>query len=98
MIRYPRRMGLVLWVGIVALAGMTQGGMVPDGQGSASLPDSSVYKGEFTNGLFNGKGTLARRDGCSYTGEFKDGLMHGQDLLESHNYLCGYFFKWTFSG
>ena len=39
-----------------------------NGHGKTALPDSSVYEGEFKNGLFNGKGVLTWRNGNRYDG------------------------------
>jgi hypothetical protein len=43
---------------------------VKDGYGTAKLPDSSVYEGNFKNGLFNGHGKLTCRNGTTYEGEY----------------------------
>lgn len=53
---------------------------IKDGLGEASLPDSSVYRGEFKKGKFNGRGVLVSRNQSRYEGEFKDGLMHGKGV------------------
>lgn len=48
--------------------------------GEANMPDGSVYKGYFENGLFNGKGARIWKDGHKYEGEYKDGLPHGRGI------------------
>ena len=63
------------------LASCSDYGKVQNGFGKASLPDGSVYKGEFRNGLFNGKGTLRSRNGSIYEGEFQDGLYNGKGKI-----------------
>ena len=51
---------------------------------TANLPDSSSYKGECMNSLFNGIGKLTWRDGSYYHGNFKDGLFQGHSKYH-HN-------------
>ena len=51
---------------------------VTDGYGTETLPDGSVYEGEFKGGLFNGKGKLTWENGSVYEGEFKDGRRQGK--------------------
>lgn len=51
-----------------------------NGYGSASLPDGSVYEGNFENGLFNGRGSRTWKDGHKYEGEYKDGLADGNGV------------------
>ncbi|MDD5681454.1 MAG: hypothetical protein PHI59_09475, partial [Candidatus Omnitrophica bacterium] len=58
---------------------------IKDGFGKAQLPDSSVYEGEFRNGLFNGKGKLVWRNSDKFEGEFKDGLVNGKGTFVRHN-------------
>lgn len=48
--------------------------------GEANMPDGSVYRGYFANGLFNGQGTRTWKDGHRYEGEYKDGLPHGKGV------------------
>src|SRR3989338_1678469 len=75
---------LTLAVFLVALS-LCDAEQIKDGFGKAQLPDSSVYDGNFKNGLFNGKGTLTRRDGARYEGEFKDGLFDGKGIVNHSN-------------
>ncbi|MFA5260449.1 MAG: hypothetical protein WC450_04400 [Candidatus Omnitrophota bacterium] len=56
-----------------------------EGFGTANLPDSSVYEGEFKDGLFHGKGKLTWRNGDTLEGEFKNGLINGKGKHIYHN-------------
>jgi len=49
------------------------------------LPDSSVYRGELKNGVFDGKGKLTWRNGQEYTGDFKNGMMNGVGVFNLSN-------------
>lgn len=64
-------------VGIWDGAGGRAPGFEKQGYGTAKLPDGSVYKGQFREGLFNGRGVLVKRNGYRYEGQFKDGFPHG---------------------
>ena len=55
--------GIIPWVAVVCGAEP-----VRDGQGTATLPDSSVYVGTFDTGQV-------------YEGEFKQGNFHGRGVL-----------------
>lgn len=48
---------------------------VQNGRGRAILPDSSVYEGTFSNGLFHGTGKLTFSNGSKFEGEFENGLL-----------------------
>ncbi|MDD2688968.1 MAG: hypothetical protein PHT41_02290 [Candidatus Omnitrophica bacterium] len=58
---------------------------IKEGFGKAQLPDSSVYQGNFKNGMFDGKGALIWTNGSKYEGEFKDGLMNGKGVFTQRN-------------
>ncbi len=48
---------------------------------TSSLPDGSIYRGEFNNGKFHGEGILKWSNGDEYTGGFRNGMMHGTGTL-----------------
>ena len=75
---------LILFL-VLMLGGLGSAEQTRSGFGTAKLPDSSVYEGEFRNGLFNGKGTLTQRNGTCYEGEFRDGLFEGRGKLAISN-------------
>ena len=54
---------------------------VPDGQGTITFPDGSVYVGKFKDGKPNGQGTITFTNGNKYVGEFKDGEWNGQGTI-----------------
>ena len=60
-------------------------GPIKQGYGEAALPDSGVYKGQFSAGLFNGTGVLTWQNGNKYEGEFKSGLQHGKGVQTAPN-------------
>ncbi|MCK7598169.1 caspase family protein [Microbulbifer sp. CAU 1566] len=45
--------------------------------GDTALPDGSVYRGEFQDGLFHGEGELQWPDGRHYLGGFEHGMLGG---------------------
>ncbi len=74
--------------------------IVTQNHGRAALPDSSLYEGEFKDGLFHGKGTLIWPDGERYEGEFDQGLWNGNGALYFFNgdVYRGEFVDGSFSG
>ena len=50
----------------------------PNGQGTYTLPDGTMYEGEFKEGYPNGQGTETYPVGKTFIGEFKDGKKDGQ--------------------
>jgi len=46
------------------------------------LPDSGIYRGEYSNSVFHGDGELVWRNGDFYKGEFESGMMHGSGVFE----------------
>lgn len=69
---------ILLLILFLLLIGISNAEQIKDGFGKTQLPDSSVYEGEFKNGLFNGKGILTWSNAACYKGEFKNGLMDGK--------------------
>ncbi|MCG6886369.1 MAG: peptidase C13 [Proteobacteria bacterium] len=60
----------------------TEARLFMDQQGRAHLPDSSIYRGEYLDGLFHGQGELSWSNGDMYRGEFRRGLMSGRGRFE----------------
>ncbi|XP_005175750.1 uncharacterized protein LOC101900997 [Musca domestica] len=70
----------------------------PDGYGTYTYPDGSVYKGYFSRGHFNGYGTLhlAEPYNFSFRGTFLDGVLHEiEDMwFDDGLHVSGRFHKW----
>lgn len=47
------------------------------GKGTATLPDGSIYEGEFKNSLFEGSGRFTWPSGDVYSGNWRVGKMDG---------------------
>jgi len=45
---------------------------------ATTLPDGSIYSGDFRDGLFHGEGELKWPDGRHYQGGFRNGMLGGQ--------------------
>lgn len=56
---------------------------ITEGEVTVKLPDSSVYTGAISNGLFNGQGKLEWRNGDIYQGTFIDGLISGKGQIKN---------------
>ena len=63
------------------LAGTSAALAVKNGFDKETLPDGSVYEGQFVNGFFDGQGVMTYANGQQYKGEFKDGLWDGEGVL-----------------
>lgn len=75
-------------------------GEILNGNVTKTLPDGSVYNGQFKDGEFHGKGTLTSKNGEStYTGEFQDGKANGKGELKTpHLTYTGEFKDYQFHG
>jgi len=51
---------------------------LPNGQGTETFSDGSMYVGEFKDGKYSGQGTFTHPDGENYEGKWKDGKKNGQ--------------------
>ena len=47
-------------------------------QATVTMPDGSIYEGEFRDGVPHGQGGMTRKDGGRYEGEFRDGEPTGE--------------------
>ncbi len=77
-----RRPILALLLGLLPFAPGAEPRLATAPDGGWRLPDSSVYTGPLSDGLFAGEGHLRWRNGAHYRGHFRDGLFHGQGRLE----------------
>jgi antitoxin component YwqK of YwqJK toxin-antitoxin module len=50
----------------------------PEGEGTSTYPNNSMYEGEWLNGEFHGMGKFSWPDGSEYDGEYYEGKKHGQ--------------------
>ena len=57
----------------------------PNGTGTITFPDGTMYEGEFKDGEYHGQGTYTSSDGRKYEGEFKYGVFHGHGTWTSPN-------------
>ncbi len=74
--------------------------LVIQGIGEAALPDSSIYQGEFKDGLFHGAGVITWDNSDRYEGSFSQGLLHGFGVqtLSTGNIYRGEFKYGYYSG